>query len=173
MKNKDLEILYQGINAVGNLSEKDTTKDLKSAYARGVKFAFAMVKNKRKIKSELEILQESIKPDAKFQDYDQKRVFVCEKFADKDKGRPKMENNQYIFSKESRVKFDKEMTKLNKDNKDLIDKRQKQLTEFNGLMDDESDFVPFQVKLEEVPGGITPNQMDGIYDLVIMGKEGK
>ena len=75
MKNKELQPLLQSIDAVGNLS--------------GVKFVYAIVKNKKLITAELETLQEAIKSSEKFLEYDKERIVICEKHADKENGKPK------------------------------------------------------------------------------------
>lgn len=156
MKNKELNVLLQSLNAVNALT--------------GVKFAYAVSKNKKMLMSELEDLQESIKPDKEFIEYDKQRVELCEKYASKDRnGKCDLVNNQYTFGKD-RKKFDNEVGKLNKKYSKVVDKRKKTLEEFEKLLDKESSFKPFMIDYSEVPKDITVAQMDGIIEL-INGKE--
>ena len=151
MKNKELGPLLQRINACGNLS--------------GVKFAYALSKNKKLIMREIEMLNEVIKQSEEYAKFEKKRVELCEKYAKKDeKGKPKIEKNEYLIA--NRKKFEKELEKLRADNKEPLDKREIQVKEFNELLENESSYVPFKIKLEDVPKEITASQLDGIKDLI-------
>ena len=115
--NEKLQSVYQGIEAVSGL--------------KGVRFAYAMARNKSALKKELETLQEAVKASDKFAEYDKKRIELCEQYADKDeKDKPKLENNEYVFSKANKVKFDKELDAFRKGYKQTLDDRKAQLKEF-------------------------------------------
>jgi len=150
MKNKQLQPLLQGIDAVGNLS--------------GVRFSYCMSKNRKLITAELETLQEAIKPKEKFLEYDKERIALCQKYADKENGKPKMENNNFVIT--DRKEFEKEIEKLGKKFNAVLDEREKQGKEFQELLEKESSFVPFKLDYEEIPKDITAKQMDGIIELI-------
>lgn len=151
--NQKLWALLQGIKNLSGL--------------KGVKFAYGMAKNKRLIEQEIEILQEAIKPSDKFQEYDKKRIDFCVKYADKDdKGKAKLEGNEYVFSGKNKEKFDKEIETLKKEYGQEQKEREEQIDEFHKLMTKESDFKPFMIAYEEIPEDITSDQMSGIIDLI-------
>lgn len=151
MLNKQLQPLLQAINACGNLS--------------GVKIAYALIKNKKLITAEIETLQEAIKPNEKFLEYEKLRIELCEKHAEKDdKGKSKIEKNNYIMV--DKEKFDKELEKLNKDNKAILDEREKQGKEFNELLGKESTFTPYLIDYKELPESISVSQLSGIDILI-------
>lgn len=150
MLNKELQPLLQAINACGNLS--------------GVKIAYSLNKNKKLITAELETLQEAIKPNEKFLEYDKKRIETCKKYADRENGEPKMKDNNFIIT--DRKEFDKEIEKLNKDNKEILDEREKQGKEFNELLKKESTFAPYMVDYKELPESISVSQLSGIDILI-------
>lgn len=152
MKNEELGVLLQGINAVGSL--------------KGLKFAYAIAKNKKAVTSEVEILQESIKPSEGFAKYDKERMELCKELADKDdKGNPKMANNEFVIVA-NKEDFDIRVKALRERNKDVIDERDKQLKEFNELLKAESDFKPFKIDFEDVPQDITADAMSKIAELI-------
>lgn len=153
MLNEKLQALYQGVESVSGL--------------KGVRFAYAMARNKLALKRELETLQEAIKASDKFIEYDKKRVDLCEQYADKDdKDEPKLENNEYVFSKANKVKFDKELDKVREEYKTVIDERTAQLKEFGELLKKESEFKPYMIAYESVPEEITTDAMSRIIELI-------
>ena len=161
MKNEQLNGLMMGIEAVSGL--------------KGVRFAYAMARNKSALKRELETLQEAIKASDKFTEYDKKRIELCEQYADKDeKDKPKMINvgtpqaprEEFVFSKANKTKFDKEVDKLQKDNKVVLEERTAQLKEFSELLKKESEFVPYMIAYESIPEDITTEALSKIIELI-------
>lgn len=154
MKNEELFMLNQAITTVGNLS--------------GVKFAYAIAKNKKVIETEIEVLKESVKPSEKFTEYEKKKAEIVKKYADKDeKGNYKADaNNQYVVETQ-KVEFEKEVAPLNEEYKEEIDKRDAQVKEFNEVMlKAEAKFIPFKIKKEDVPVNITVAQTTAIFSLI-------
>jgi len=162
MKNKDIAKLISGINNVGSL--------------KGVKFAYAMAKNRKKLDSELETLKEANKLSDEFIKQDEKRVELAKKFADKDeKGNPKTKEvpggSSYLFngSIEPSKEFEdalKDLRNTDSDYKKAVEDRESQEKEFTDLLNKESSYVPHMVKLSDIPTDITSAQMDGIRDLI-------
>lgn len=148
---KQLQVLSQGIEACGEL--------------KGVKFAYALAKNKALLKTELETLQTAITPSEKYMSYEKARVALCEVHAEKDeKDKPKMEGNEYVIT--DRKKFDKELEKLQEEHKEVITEREGQVKEFNELLEKESDYKPFMIEYSDVPEDISSKQMSGIVSIV-------
>lgn len=151
MLNEKLQGLYQGIEAVSGL--------------KGVRFAYAMAKNKSALKRELETLQEAIKMSEKYGEYEEKRVELCEQHSEKDdKGKAKLENNEYVIL--SKAQFDKELGKLRKEYESVIEERTAQIKEFNELLKKESEFKPYMVAYESVSEEISSSQLSGIIELI-------
>ena len=151
MKKKELIELNKGLIDVSKLE--------------GVKFAYAVAKNKAKIKSELESLVESIKPSEKFQEHEIERVKICENHAKKD------DNDQVVIKEDRYVivnekKLNSEIKKLMDKNKEIIDQRKKQLKEYEDLLDEDSTIEFHKIKLDQVPDNITGEQLEAILCIV-------
>jgi hypothetical protein len=150
LKEKILK-LYQALNTLGNL--------------RGVKFAYFVVKNLNILKPEIEALQKSLEPSGDYNAYDAERVELAKKFAKKDeKGNPVVENNSFVL--EDKDGFDKELKGLVKKHKTALDIREKQISEYNELLKEETKVELYKVKLADVPEDITTEQMAGIFEMV-------
>jgi len=162
IKRKELFLLQKAFVAV---------KDLK-----GIKFAYAIAKNNKLINSEIETLQEIIKPDEKYGEYDQKRIELCEKFCEKDEnGKPKKidirnRENKIIgynyVGLESNSEFKEKLKVFMKENKEIIDSQKEKEKEYNKLLDEKVDINIYKIKLEDIDENITPAQMDGIVLLI-------
>lgn len=151
MKNKDLFRLYQGLTDV--------------SYFNGVKFAYSIVKNKKNIESEIKTMEEIIKPSDKFQAYEQKRVEVCEKHCERqENGQPVVENNAYKII--DQITFNSELLELKESNKDVLEFREQQLIEYNELLEEESKIELVKISVDNLPNGITPLQIESIYEII-------
>ncbi len=132
---------------------------------KGVKFAYAIAKNRNAIKAEIAVLQETIKFSEKFTEYDKKRIELCENYADKnDKGKAVMTNNEYVIT--DKIKFNKEIKTLQKEYSQPIKEREAQVKEFSALLQKESVFKPYMIAYEDVPADITAEAMNKIIELV-------
>jgi len=152
MKNKELFTLVNAIRIVGKYE--------------GLKFAYAMARNLRKVETEIEIFNTILKPSKELTECEMKRIEICVKYADKENNQPKMVNNNYIIGDKNKKEFDKEITKLRKDYKKTLDRQTKNIEDYNKLMEEESDFIPYKVLIEDVPKEITGNELKGILELI-------
>lgn len=133
---------------------------------KGVKFAYAVAKNTKVIKNEVEAILDAQKSSKEFQEYDNERIELCKLMAVKDEsGKPKVTQNN--FDIEDKEAFDKEFNKLKKKYKEAIEDRDKQLEEFNKLLEEEVKIKLHKVKVEELPSDITPKQLNSIFEMVI------
>jgi len=131
----------------------------------GVKFAYAVAKNKVLISKEIEALQESRKPNEKFKEYDKKRVELCISFADKDeKNKPIIVNNQYQITKKEA--FNIKINELQEENKKIIEEVEKKQEEYLKMLEEETDLKFFMIKQDDLPKEITVSQMDIVIDLI-------
>lgn len=131
----------------------------------GVKFAYARSKNKNKIESEIKSLQEAIKPSEDYAKFDKDRIELCEKHCDKDdKDKPVMENSRYVFK--NRKNFETAFNGLKKTYNDTLEAREKQIEEYNKLLEEKSDFEIHHVLLSDVPDGITGKQLEDVMEMI-------
>lgn len=151
MKNRDLLRFLKGLNAVGSL--------------QGVKFAYAVGKNRRIVEREVETLQEADKDPEEYEPFNTARIELCQKHCKKnDDGNPFLVNENYII--QTQKPFDAAMKKLVKKHQEVVDAREQQTKEYDELLKEDSDFKPFMLSLEHVPDDITPGQLGEIIDMI-------
>lgn len=97
--------------------------------------------------------------------YDAERAIMAEKYAKKDNdGKPVIIDNSYAM--EDQEVFDKEIKVIQKKHKDAIEEREKQVKDYNELLETPSDSVLHKIKMEDVPTEISVRQMSSIYQIV-------
>lgn len=152
MTNQKLFDLYKSLLTLKGLS--------------GVKLSYAIARNKAKIKSEIESLEESIKPTQEIIEYEKKRIELCELHADKDdKEKPITVDNVYQGLDGNKA-FEAQFKVLQEENKELLDVRQKQIDEYNSLLKEESKLELYKIDITEVPKEICNEQMDIILPII-------
>ena len=109
-------------------------KDLFSLYNNWIRFpsiindklVYALAKNIRKIKLELEVIREVNKPLDNFSKFEDERIKLCKEHANKDKnGKEIVTNNSYDIK--NKEKFEKDLEKLKEKHKEAIEEREKQI----------------------------------------------
>lgn len=137
MLKKELVGLYNGLNSVGNLV--------------GVIFGYAVNKNLSIMKPEIEALQKAITPSKEFLEYDNKRIEIVKKYALKDdKEQFIIKNNSYDIGDKTEI-VEEEVKTLKEEYKDAIKEQEKQIEEYNALLETESDVKLYMVKREDLP----------------------
>ncbi len=118
-------------SVVANPDERDNQdRDLK-----GIKFAHGRAKNKKILKSEIEALNETLKPTKEYNKYVKERLELCEIHAKKDKhGKPVVESGQLIMRDQKA--FDKEHDELTKKHQKAVEDRNQQDKEYRELIED-------------------------------------
>jgi len=130
------------------------------------KFSYFLTKNKISCRDEIEALDEARKPDQKFLDFELERVKIAQEYSDKNPdGSPVIRNGAFIILSENQDKFDKELTKLRKVSKTTIEDRDKQIEEFERIINEETDFNGFKIKLSELPTQIEPVIVEVLVNL--------
>ena len=155
LKKKNLLDLFENLQKLSNL--------------KGVKFSYAIARNVVIVRREVEAIEESLKPFDEFVEYEKERIELAKKHSEKDeKGNPKTatENKRQIFVMKDKSKFDKEFEKFKAKHKVTLDKRQKQIDEYNEFLETETDIEFFKIKLNDVPEDISVEQMQGIQLLI-------
>ena len=124
---------------------------------KGVKFSYAVAKNIGRIESHLKELELAIKPDQEYEQYDKLRVQIVEKHADKDEnGVPIIEGNQYKVDEE---KIKQEIDDLNDKYADAIKYRERQMDEFQKMLNEDVGIEIHMIDKESLPDDISVEQM--------------
>lgn len=156
MKKSEIIELYNGLSGVLGLV--------------GVTFGYSVNKNLAIIKPEIEALQKALTPSEKFLEYDAKRVEIVKKYAKKD------EKQEFVlFDVGGRKSFDvagqeeaveNEVKPLKEEYKEAIELNEKQMKEYNELLDKEAKIDLYKVKLENLPKEITGEQQKSIFAII-------
>ena len=145
-----------------HLQSLDLVKDMK-----GVKFAYAVIKNKKKIEEEIKIFEEVIKPNVLFEEYERKRIALCEVHSEKDvDGRPVIVGDKYKLIDVDLFNSELELLKTNY--KDVIDERINQINEYNQILDEDISLEVTKINFNDLPTDITPKQLESIDFMVNM-----
>ena len=119
-----------------------------------VRFSYFLAKNKVALKSELDLMEEAQKPQEAFLAYEQKRVDTAQQFSDKDaNGNPKVHNGQYVIY-DKRDEFEKEIKKLKTKFKTAIAAREKQVEEYEKLLDENVELNLAKIRFSQLPAQI-------------------
>jgi len=132
----------------------------------GVKFSYAIIYNKKRIKEIYGIYTEMIEISPEFKQYDLNRIKLCEFHAEKDEhNKPVVVNQEYLITV-NRDKFKEDLEKLNLDNIAIIEHRTKQLNIADDFLRSESKIDLIKFKHDEIPENISVRQMEIIMDLI-------
>ena len=153
MKKVELFTLLRGLNEVANYS--------------GAKFAYAVAKNLQVVTEECKVLEKLQEPTEAFKAFEAERMEIIVKVAEKDEtGNPKVTDNQYTILAENREQFALDMQELQTKHKEALEARDKQITEFNALLEEPVDITLFNVKFDCLPADITAAQITAIMAIV-------
>lgn len=132
---------------------------------KGVKFNYALLRNTGKLELEVKILEKMTEPMDKFKAFEQARIELAKEHSKKDEnGEPVTENNHFVI--EDKISFDKAFETLKETHKEAIDEREKQMKEFEDLLQKENEVDLYKVKLSEIPDDITTEQMAALVNLI-------
>ena len=143
----------------------NTLKSIKGV--TGVKFNYAIARNKRIVKEELECLQEGIKPSESYTELEKKRVELCEQYATKDeKGKPIIEDNKYDIVEID--KFNEELKSLRDDYKETLIERTAQVNNYSKLLNENvrEDLELYLIAIEDLPDSLTTEMIENLYSLI-------
>lgn len=133
---------------------------------KGVKFAYAVTKNKNNIKNEVEAIVEAQNQSDEYKEYEKERIALCEEMAIKDEnGKPKI--NKFNYEIEDEKAFEVKFDELKEKHKEAIEKREKQLEDFELLLEEAAEVKIHKVKIEDLPNDITPKQLEGIFEMLM------
>lgn len=155
MKRKEITTLLNSLNEVSEI--------------KGVRFAFSILKNRKKLETQIEedklIFDEILKPSDGFKEFETKRVDLCVLYSEKDdNGNPITENDQYKIT--DMVKFNSELSLLSNDYNEFIEERYKQVSEYNSLMEEELVIDFNKVNFDDLPTDISEKQLRGLEFMI-------
>ena len=163
MKRKDLYKFQEGLEMI---------------QLTGAKFTYAITKNKRRIESEIKIMEKAKEPMEEFKAYQKELEKLYIKHADKDaNGKPKSKPIMVSATRSSRQYiipglddpdsiFGKALAKLRNTHKASIEAQEKREEEFAEFLDEESEWEPFMIDLDIVPDDIHQGIMDRIIWMI-------
>lgn len=138
---------------------------LESADFHNPKVVYAITKNKRLVKSEIEDMEKVIEPSKKLKEYFSKKEEIAQKYTPKENNRFK---TRELFNHNTGKKtmvyavdgefnpqspFNEEIGKLNEEYKGEIDDQKEKEKRYNEeFLNEISEFIPFQVSIEEFNG---------------------
>jgi hypothetical protein len=156
MKIKEASRLFQVLVS-------DYLKDLK-----GAKFNYAIIRNQSILKNELSLIEKSFTPSKEYYQYETKRLGILKEYCEKDEeGKPIVEDDNYKVLPDKTEAYELALAPLKKEYEQALTERQKQLDDFNALVEEEIAFELHKVKLEDVPEDITKEQMEWVLPLII------
>lgn len=130
------------------------------------KVAYAIAKNRRLVETELEVFKNMLEEHDDFKAYDKERLELIANYTVKDaNGKPVIEGNQ--FKIEDEVAWEKALKPLQEKYKDAIEKRDKQIEDYNKLMGEESKLTLYTIKEEDIPENATSQEIYTLLKFVV------
>jgi deoxyhypusine synthase len=152
MLNEQLISVFQGCLSCGDL--------------KGIKFAYALNKNKRLIKKEVNRIYDIVKPSEKYLEYDKKRIDMAKKHAKVDEnGEPLVENEKYVMK--NKRKFNSELKKLQEEYGDAFKEQQEKERLSHIEWEKECDINFHKISEKDIPKNISPAQLEFISAFMV------
>jgi hypothetical protein len=133
---------------------------------QGLDFAYAVLKNKQLIDNKLMEVDFIRNVSPEVVEYEEKRIKLCEEFAQKDEnGKTMIENDLYVII--DRDTFKNKMDELLSMYRPFVEERQKQVELFNQKMNNVIDFEFVKIKKEDIPPQIaTARELEDISFMI-------
>lgn len=124
--------------------------------AQPIKFSYFIVKNKKKLKDEVDILKELGTPPAKYNEYDKRRAELALSLADKDdEDKPVIKGNSYSIT-ENKEEFDQKLDVLKDEYEETIKEFDEQFKQYKDILEEELEFDGHAIKVDDLPEKIEP-----------------
>jgi hypothetical protein len=146
MKNFEILVLNDNLAKIKNVT--------------GVPFLILLDKNRRRVKKEAESILKGNEATEEYKAYDKKRIELNEKYAVKNTdGSFKMlkiegddTKEKYDIPIDKKVEYQTSLDALKLENKDILDKRDKQLKEWTEFLNNENtSFIPLFISEDLIP----------------------
>jgi len=130
------------------------------------KFAYAVAKNKKKVKALIEEFEAPLIPNDKYSEYEEKRIKMAQKYAKKDEnGQPVSKNSFYVIDDENKVKFEKELAELKELYKEEIDAYEIIQKGYFKALNENIEIEFHELEESDIPD-LTPKQMDIVLNFI-------
>lgn len=135
------------------------------------KFAYGLMRNRKILQDEIDILQDLSKPTDGWQAFEEKRIGICRELADKDEnGEPKVQGNQFLVT-EKKEELDERIEKLREEHKDDLDEFERREKEFDEILDEDISIDIYKIKLSLFPEQISVYELEVLDDFIINDEE--
>jgi len=125
----------------------------------GVKLAYAVAKTALKLECEIKALQQALKPEQRFLDFEAERIDLCRKHSIKNvAGKPIMDGREFA-GLTGNMQFEEALKGLKKIHFEAIEERERQLKEYQSMLDEEIEIYVHTIKMCDVPEKVTVEQM--------------
>lgn len=130
-------------------------------------FLYALLKNKRIIVPELELLEQIRVPKEDFNEYNNKRVELGKKYCILgEDGEPDAPDDVFQWEEGKQDEFTEALKPLQEEYADAIAKRDDQEKEFFELLNGDADLNLVQFKLKQLPSEMLGAEVDVLMDLI-------
>lgn len=145
LKNYQIMDLAEGFMRIAKMNIKSNKK-----------FSYAIILNDERIQPNVKAVINIAKPSDEYKEYEDKRNEIISKYADVDgDGNIILKDNRWVIFKESEKDLAvKELSNLNDEYVDVIDKRNEDIKEYNDLIESEEEINIHMVKLDDIPSEI-------------------
>jgi hypothetical protein len=150
MKNIDLFILSDALK-----SNLESLKKLE-----GVKLTFTISKNIVILDDAINELVNSVKPSDEFEEYDKKRIFLCDKYTKRDaSNNPLINSNNGYDIDETDEQWLIDINLLKKNYTNIIEERDIQISKYNKNLQMKTTVEFNKIELDQLPDNITLENM--------------
>lgn len=132
-----------------------------------VKFNYALGKNMRKIREEIQDTEDAASPGQDFREYEEERIKLNEKYAKKEKGTPTFVSGaegarRYLIDESKQELFDKEIESLRKKHKPMLDQQKEKNERYIDMMKEEIEMDFHLIKFEDCPEDLFPKEWEAV-----------
>lgn len=129
-------------------------------------FSYALIKNIKEIENEIIKLNEAIKPAEEFKQFENDRIAVCQLHCVKDEnGNPIVHNDEFQIA--DMDKFNADLQPIKEKYQGVLQFRQHQIETYNSMLDEDIEFNFTKIGPDDLPDGITPNEIEDIYPILL------
>lgn len=154
MKRYEIFNLLDVINTVLPISKK-------------VKLNMYLYSNKKILEKETEKIKHVLNYSEKFKTFEKERLDLCEKYCEKDKKGISIKEENVYKGLENNEEFNHKISELRNIYKEEIEEQQKQLDEFNELLNEDVDIAFDEFSVDLIPDDlINGNQLEKISVMV-------
>jgi len=133
---------------------------------KGFKLGYAVARTKAKLRPVIGGFDKALKPDAAFQAFEEKRMKLCRKYAQKDpRGNFMSSSDSFVFG-ENQEAFDGEMAPLTAEFTEAIEARKRQIEDYNASLLESISVEVYQITEADVPDDVSVRQVEVLIRLI-------